>query len=119
MKKQLIKDTLGWGVGLWLIGYLLGIVLFFIVPASVSGWVIMPVGISLTLWVLLKKISSNSLKYYLLLSVAWTMIAIIFDYLFLVQIFKPVDGYYKLDVYLYHVLTFILPLIVGWREKRH
>ncbi len=42
---------------------------------------------------------------------------IIFDYFFLVKMFKPADGYYKLDVYLYYVLTFILPLVVGWGKK--
>jgi hypothetical protein len=31
--------------------------------------------------------------------------------------FKPADGYYKLDVYLYYILTFALPLIVGWRKS--
>jgi hypothetical protein len=41
----------------------------------------------------------------------------VFDYFLLVKVFKPVDGYYKLDVYLYYVLTFILPLIVGWRKS--
>jgi len=37
--------------------------------------------------------------------------------LFIVKAFKPADGYYKLDVYLYYALTFALPLIVGWRKK--
>ena len=77
----------------------------------------MPVGIVLTLWVLLKKVKGNSLKYYLLLAVIWTLIAIVFDYFFLVKAFKPADGYYKLDVYLYYALTFILPLFAGWRKK--
>jgi hypothetical protein len=30
--------------------------------------------------------------------------------------FHPPDGYYKPDVYLYYVSTFVLPLIVGWRK---
>ena len=118
MNRQLLKDTLGWGFVLWLIGYVLGIVLFSIVPLSLIGWIIMPIGIAIILWVLTRKIKSKAFNYYLLLAVAWTAIAIIFDYLFLVQTFKPADGYYKLDVYLYYSLTFILPLIVGWRKKR-
>ena len=77
----------------------------------------MPVGIVLTLWVLLKKVKGNSLKYYLLLAVIWTLIAIVFDYFFLVLVFKPADGYYKLDVYVYYALTFILPLTIGWIKK--
>jgi hypothetical protein len=118
LTKQLLKDALGWGFGLWLIGYALGIVLFFILPASLIGWVIMPVGTLITLWVLFKKIRSGSLRYYLILSVVWTVIAIVFDYLFIVKILKPSDGYYKLDVYLYYALTFILPLIAGWWKNR-
>lgn len=110
-------DTVGWGFILWLIGYVLGIVLFVFVPSALLGWVIMPIGIVITLWVLLKKIKSRSLRYYLLLGVIWTLIAIFFDYIFLVKLFKPSDGYYKLDVYLYYILTFLLPLAVGRRIK--
>lgn len=117
MNKQLIKDTLGWGFVLWLIGYALGIMLFAIVPASLLGWTIMPIGIIITLWVLLKKVKTNSFKYFFMLAVAWTIIAIIFDYVFLVKLLKPTDGYYKLDVYLYYSLTFLLPLIVGLKRK--
>lgn len=114
MSKKIIVDTLGWGVILWLIGYLLGIVLFFFVPASILGWVIMPIGITITLWVLLKKITSSSIKYYLLLGVAWTTIAVVCDYFLLVKLLNPVDGYYKLDVYIYYFTTLFLPVIVGW-----
>jgi len=117
VSKQLLKDTIGWGFLLWLIGYVLGIVLFVIVPPSMIGWIIMPIGTVITLWVLLKKVKGNNFQHYLLLSVVWTLIAIIFDYFFLVRVFKPDDGYYKLDVYLYYFLTFVLPLIVGLRKK--
>ena len=114
---HLFKDTLGWGVVLWLIGYALGIILFSFVPISVIGWIITPIGITLTLWVLFKKVKGDTFRYYLLLATAWTLIAIVFDYFFLVRAFKPADGYYKLDVYLYYVFTFMLPLIAGWRKK--
>lgn len=56
-------------------------------------------------------------NYYLRMAIGWTLIAVIFDYFFLVKVFKPADGYYKIDVYLYYVLTFVLPLIVGWIKK--
>lgn len=118
MDKQTLKDTLGWGFLLWLIGYALGIMLFAVVPISMIGWIITPIGIIITLWVLFKKIKSNSLKYYALLAVVWTIIAIVFDYFFLVKMFNPADGYYKLDVYLYYALTFTLPLIVGWYKTK-
>jgi hypothetical protein len=103
---------------LWLIGYGLGIVLFAVVPPALLGWMIMPIGIAITLWVLFKKISSHFFLYYFNLAIIWTLIAIVFDYLFLVKVFHPADGYYKPDVYLYYVLTFVLPLAVGWRKNR-
>lgn len=117
MNKQFLKDSLGWGFVLWLIGYALGMILFLIVPPSILGWVIMPIGIVITLWVLLKKVKENSFQHYLALAIVWTIIAVIFDYLFIVKALKPADGYYKLDVYIYYALTFALPLIIGWRKK--
>ncbi len=118
MAKQFYKDALGWGFILWLIGYGLGMVLFSIVSPSMIGWIIMPIGTVLTLWVLFKKVKGESFQYYLLLAVVWVLIAIVFDYLFLVKALKPADGYYKLDVYLYYILTFILPIIVGLSKKK-
>ena len=119
MEKQFLKDGLGWGFVLWLVGYALGILLFAVVPPSVLGWVIMPIGILVTLWVLFKKVRGESFQYFFKLGVVWTIIAVVFDYVFLVMIFKPVDGYYKLDVYLYYVLTFVLPVVVGWYKNQN
>ncbi len=118
MNKQLYKDALGWGFLLWLIGYVLGFVLFALVPASLIGWIIMPIGILITLWLLLKKIHGNSLPYYFKVGLVWAVIAIACDYVFLVLLLKPTDGYYKLDVYVYYVLTFALPVMVGWWKLR-
>ena len=116
MNKQYLKDTLLWGSLLWLIGYILGIVLFMVVPTSLVGWVIMPIGTVITLWVLLKKIKLTFFQEYFFLAAIWTLIAIAFDYFFLVKIFNPADGYYKPDVYLYYALTFALPILVGWKK---
>lgn len=118
VSKQLLKDALGWGFLLWLFGYVLGIVFFMVMPSSLVGWVILPIGLVITVWVLLKKISGKNFHYYVRLALAWTFIAIIFDYFFLVKIFQPADGYYKLDVYVYYILTFSLPLIVGWSKSK-
>ena len=43
MHRQLLRDSFGWGFILWLIGYLLGIVFFFVLPSSLIGWVILPI----------------------------------------------------------------------------
>lgn len=114
--KETIKNTLVWGLVLWLIGYILGIIFFSILPPQLIGWIIMPIGTLITLWVLVKKIESVSFKNYLLIATAWTLIALICDYLFLVLMFNPKDGYYKLDVYLYYLITFMLPIMV-WQVK--
>ena len=118
MNKQFFKDSFGWGFFLWLIGYALGIMLFTVVSPAMLGWIIMPIGAIITLWVLVKKIKGETIQYYLKLAIVWTLIAVVFDYFFLVKAFKPADGYYKLDVYLYYALTFVAPLIVGWRRQK-
>ncbi len=118
MNKQFLKDTFGWGFILWLIGYILGIILIVFVPVSMIGWIIMPIGAVIALWVLLKKIKADSFGYYVWLAGVWFSIAVVFDYLFVVKAFNPPDGYYKPDVYAYYALTVILPLIVGWAKYR-
>src|SRR4030042_2674069 len=118
MNKQFLKESLGWGFILWLIGYGLGILLFTVVPLDLIGWIILPIGTVITLWVLFKKVKGTSLRYYFLLAIIWLAIAVVFDYFFLVKAFNPTDGYYKVDVYLYYALIFSLPLIIGWQKLR-
>ena len=117
MNKQTVKDSIGWGFLLWFIGYVLGIVLFMVVPPDMIGWVLSPFATLFTLWVLLKKIKRNQFTYYVMLGIVWTIIAVVFDYIFLVTLFKSAN-YYKLDVYVYYVLMFVLPIFVGWRRAQ-
>lgn len=117
MNKQLLKDAFGWGFVLWLVGYVLGFIFFFILPPALIGWAILPLGVCITLWVLWKKVKGDSISYFLKLSLVWTVLAVVLDYCFIVQVLQPVDGYYKLDVYVYYALTFVLPLAVGWWKK--
>jgi hypothetical protein len=116
MGRAFYKDALGWGFVLWFVGYALGFALFPIAPLSMLGWIIMPIGVALALWILLKKVKGDSFRYYTLLGIVWLLIAVVCDYIFLVMLLKPADGYYKLDVYLYYALTLLLPLVVGWRR---
>ena len=118
MDRQTIIDTLGWGLALWLIGYILGILFFFVLPAPLIGWAILPIGVIITLFVLLAKVAGNNLRYYAVLAVAWTAIAIACDYIFIVLLFRPAEPYYKADVYLYYLLTLALPLLAGWWKGR-
>ena len=119
MNRQLLKDALGWGVVLWLIGYVLGVVLFAFVPTNLIGWVITPIGIAITLWVAFRKVKGDTLQYFCVVAVFWTAIAVVGDYLGIVKALKPADGYYKPDVYLYYALTFLIPVFAGWRRGSH
>ena len=120
MKKQFYIDAyidaFGWGFVLWLVGYLLGIILFFVVPQDMIGWIILPIGTIITLWVLFNKIKNDSISYYLYLAIAWTLVAIVFDYIFIIKALNA-EGYYKPDVYVYYVLIFILPLVAYLYKK--
>jgi hypothetical protein len=113
MSKQFLKDSLGWGVLLWLVGYILGFVFFALVPADLIGWYIMPIGTAITLLVAFKFLRGKTYEYYLKVALIWTVLAIILDYIFIVKMLSSAD-YYKLDVYLYYGLTLIIPLLVGW-----
>lgn len=116
MNKQFVKDAFGWGLALWLIGYVLGIVLFAFVPTNIIGWIIMPIGVAITLWIAFRKVKGNTIWYYCLVALVWTLIAVIGDYLFIVKAFRPADGYYKPDVYLYYALTLAIPFVAGWKK---
>lgn len=123
MNKKILMDALGWGFALWLIGYLLGIALFFLVPPSLLGWAIMPIGFVITMFVSMKKIGDDkgrdSIGYFLIIAFVWTLMAAVLDYAFIVKMLSPADGYYKLDVYIYYALTFVIPLAAGyWRQRK-
>jgi len=112
-KKKIFLNTVLWGFLLWLFGYILGFVFFAFVPKDVIGWYIMPLGLIATLWVLFKKIKRESFQCYIGLGIFWTLIAVICDYFFLVRLLKATT-YYKLDVFIYYILTFIIPIVFGW-----
>jgi hypothetical protein len=119
MNKQFFKDAFGWGLLLWLFGYILGIVFFMFIPVPMVGWIITPIATLVTLWVLVRKIKYLSVLYYVVVGLTWTIMAVVLDYFFIVKAFKPQDGYYKVDVYLYYFLTLSLPLIVGFTKYRN
>jgi hypothetical protein len=113
MSRHLLKDALGWGFALWLFGYVLGILLFAVVATRLIGWIILPAGVAVTLWVLFRRVSATTTRDYIVIAVAWTAIAIVFDFVFIVKAFHPSDGYYKPDVFLYYALTLVMPTAVG------
>ena len=111
-RKKIFLNTVFWGLILWLFGYILGFIFFAFVPKESIGWCIMPFGVIVTLWVLIKKIKRGNFTCYLGLGIIWTIIAIAMDYLFLVKLLGATD-YYKIDAYLYYFLTVVLPVTVG------
>jgi hypothetical protein len=112
--KPWIKDTAILGIGLWLIGYLASLVLFFTPFAGVMGWILIaiftPVTIAIAWWWFSRK-ELLPLQYYAGVGVAWVLIAVVLDYLFIVQLFQAT--YYGPDVFVYYVLTFLIPVGVG------
>lgn len=112
-----IRNTFGWGFLLWLIGYLLGFVFYALVPPAHIGWYVMPLGIMITCFVLWKWVRVDELREAVLLGLGWSAIAIVCDYVFIVKLLNPPDGYYKLDIYLYYLLTFLLPIAAAWLRR--
>jgi hypothetical protein len=116
---QVVKDTAGLGTGLWLIGYLASLVLFFTPFAGIMGWILLviftPATIAITWWWFRQR-ETLSLQYYAGVGVAWVLIAVVFDYLFIVQLFQA--AYYEPDVFVYYALTFLIPVGVGLYLQR-
>ena len=116
---QVIKDTAGLGTGLWLIGYLASLVLFFTPYAGVMGWILLgiftPITIAITWWWFRER-ETLPLQYYAGVGVAWVLIAVVLDYLFIVQLFQA--AYYEPDVFVYYALTFLIPVGVGLYLQR-
>jgi hypothetical protein len=112
--KQWIKDTAGLGTGLWLMGYLVSLELFFSPFAGIMGWILAavftPVTIAITWWWFRRR-GHLPLRYFAGVGVAWMLIAVVLDYLFIVSLFQAT--YYGPDVLLYYVLTFLIPVGVG------
>lgn len=115
---QQIKDTAGLGLLLWLIGYITSLVLFFSPFAGIMGWILIavftPVTVAVTWWWF--RARDLSLSYYAGVGIAWTAIAIVLDYLFIVLLFQAT--YYGPDVFVYYAITFLIPVLIGLVNRR-
>ena len=113
--QQILKDTAGPGILFWLAGYVVGIVLFFTPFKESMGWIMLvtftPFTIAVTWWWFRQR-EHLSLQYYAGVGVAWTLIAVVLDYLFIVTLLKT-RTYYAPDVLLYYALMFLIPVGVG------
>ncbi len=113
--KQWIKDTAGLGIAFWLMGYLASLVLFFTPYAGIMGWILAgiftPVALVVTWWWFRSR-EYLPVQYYAGVGVVWVLIAIVFDFLFIVTLFQAA-AYYKPDVVVYYIVTFLVPVAVG------
>ncbi|MCX6722918.1 MAG: hypothetical protein NT094_02495, partial [Candidatus Staskawiczbacteria bacterium] len=80
---------------------------------NMIGWAITPIGMIIILWVLFIKIKREKFTNYISLGVVWAIMAIFLDYVFIIKLFNSTN-YYKLDVYIYYILIFLLPILVGY-----
>ncbi len=109
------RDIAGPGILFWLIGYLAGIVLFFTPFRSSMGWILFvaftPFTIVVTWWWFRKR-TNLPLRYFLGVGIAWMLIAVVLDYLFIVLLFGT-PSYYALHVLLYYAMMVLIPVVVG------
>jgi hypothetical protein len=118
LQRFLVRDCLGWGVLLWVVGYILGFALYPVVPTEMIGWYVMPLGLLITCLVLWRWVDVDDLMRATVLGAAWCAIAIGLDYLFIVKLLAPNDGYYKPDVYLYYASALLLPVGAAFLRRR-
>lgn len=113
-QRERFIDTLGLGFFLWFLGYIASIILYFLVLSEIIGWILFvlftPIFIVITFARFRKRLLP--FRYYVVVSVTWTGIAILFDFLFIVKLFNP-DNYYHLSVLVYYLETFLGPLVMG------
>jgi hypothetical protein len=117
MSKDATKTKLidiGLGLLIWLIGYIASIVLWGAVSPDMLGWVLFVVFLPLMIYIPYSRFRNRkeTVGYYLLMASVWVLIAVVLDYLFIVQMFNS-QSYYKLDVYVYYAITFIAPFLIG------
>lgn len=109
------KTPQAWGTLLRLIGYLAGIVLFFTPFSDTMGWILLVIFTPLTLgvaWWWFRERERLFLSSYAGVGIAWTLIAVVPDYLSIVLLFNATE-YYLPDVLLYYALMFLIPVGEG------
>lgn len=113
-RREQVIDTLGLGFCLWFIGYIASIVLYFIVPSVVIGWILFVIFTPVLIVITLARFRKRVLpfRYYAIVAVTWTGIAIVADFLFIVLLFNP-GNYYHPSVMVYYLETFLVPFVTG------
>ena len=119
LAKTTLVDALLLGIFVWLIGYLAGIVLYFFLSPDILGWVLFAIFTPIVILLCYIRFGKReeSISYYAFVAAVWLIVAVVFDYLFLVKLLNP-PVYYKLDVYIYYASTFLIPFLVGVKFGR-
>jgi hypothetical protein len=119
--QQTLRDTAGLGILFWLVGYLAGMVLFFTPFKDNMHWIIAAIFTPFTIlvtWWWFRQRGYLSREYYAGVGIAWALIAVVLDYLFIVTLFNS-PAYYSLHIYLYYALMFLIPVGVGMYLNRN
>jgi|SRR3972149_452403 len=116
--REKMIDTFGCGFLLWLVGFGISMMLFLAIPITLLGWIVLVVMVPATAFLAVKRLwnSKEKKSYYYNVGIVWALIAILMDYIFLVKGFN-VQDYYKLDVYIYYFLNFLIPVAMGMKLK--
>ena len=117
--RTILIDVLLLGFFVWLIGYLASILLYSMIPPSLLGWTLSAIFAPIAIFLCYKRFAKRkeSISYYVFVAIVWLIIAVIFDWLFIVKLFNS-QNYYKLDVYVYYASTFLIPFLVGAKTGR-
>ncbi len=117
--KTRIVDIFLLGSAIWLLGYVVSIVLYGFVPNSILGLILFVLLTPLTVYIAYLRFRKRkeTATYYFAVALVWVVLAIAFDYIFIVKAFNS-QGYYKADVFVYYLTTFIIPLAVGFKYGR-
>ncbi len=119
MVNRIIIDALGFGILLWVAGFALGMIFFPFIPVAYIGLPIVAVIVPLTFLISYYRFKEKGFDktYYITVAVAWFLIAVIFDYIFLVRGFN-VQNYYDADLLAYYALTLLAPIVTGIKFGR-
>jgi hypothetical protein len=119
---MMLTDTVGMGLGLWLLGLVLGMIAWSLGFAEADiGLFVLPFLVPVTFlaahWRLAGKGGTSA--YHVGVGLAWLVIALAFDYVIIVKGFD-FQGFYGLNEAIGYALTFLIPILVGehYRGRR-
>src|SRR3989338_11132512 len=103
MLKKILKIGFGWGLFIWGIAFIIGMVAFIYVPPENIGLVILPFVLPLMAFVSYKKLKDEEGPPWLypVIGIIWLTLSFILDYVILVQGFKA-ENFYDTDILIYY-----------------